>query len=316
MNDYALLALLLKREYSLKDALEFLVKEEKMLGFNKLKNCLNEGKDIDLCLTSKFEKEIGFYVKYLPLADAIEITIDNYSKRRKRFERIVNKGGYSFLLIILAFILITIFVKYVLTSFIDSYQIDTQIFLIRFVYLLYYSKNLIVIIFSIFFIFISFFIVGKKENYLWGLLHRFNLDLYLKEVVSIMFIEQMNCLLEKGVSIKTGLEIIRTNSNNQLVRFVAYRVDEKLNKGTTFQTALKDEYLDKSIYALSIYGIKDLNLCAGFNNYLVIKEERIMKLIDKGALILKGISYVLVGIVVITMYQVLLLPLQSLEDLL
>jgi len=314
IRDYQMLCALLKREYNLKDALDFLINNQKKKDFIMLQQGIMKGDLLqNILCNSNFEREISDYLNYVSFPSALEIAINNKIKKEERIKRIINSCAYSVVLIISSFVLLTIFVRLLIPNMLMSFKIEQKLPLIDAIYLIYYIKNIFIFSLIIICSIIIYFVFRRKINILWLFLHKVNSDQFIKEYSTFQLAQKLILMLENGVSIKDAINILK--KDKRLYSVLAYRLNEHFTKGLNIEETIKDDFLDVSFYPLCLYGIKERDLNLGLNNYLIFKEKMIEKRIKKVGIILQIISYGLVGLILIIMYQILLLPLENIGGL-
>ena len=309
------LARLLQRNYSLKDALEYMCHMENADSLRKLKDDLLSGKTLSQCLgNSRFERELSFYLKYIPLDKSILLTSELHRKKDDLKKKAASKLSYCGLLLLASCGLIFLFSGYVVPSMLDNLEMDEATSQLKLTFELL-SKTVIIMPIITTLLFVSFTVMHyrRREIYLWNHVHRLHLDGLIRLFVTYEFASRLKSMLNNGISIRDGVEVIRYDHNNPLTALLAHHFDEMLLTGQSFESSLRNEFLDDDFYSLCLLGIKSDELVQGIADYLDITRIKVEHWLNRFSSILQAACYLIVTVVIVLGYQVLLMPLDSLR---
>lgn len=158
-------------------------------------------------------------------------------------------------------------------------------------------------------IFILFFLSNKHRIVLaYSLLQQYWPRSMFKEYCSAQFINYYLACLKAGLKTKESIQILKSLKQLPLVSFIAFHLDAALLAGKDLKEALKNPYLDYRLVGfvnIAVYaGNVEAMLEAYLNNFQ-LRFTRFNKHLAKG---LELVSYALIGLLLIFVYQILFIP--------
>ena len=316
--NWRILSRLLERHYSVRTAFEFLRKSE---PDNRPLNLICDGLENGLPLEqllgdSAFEKRLRFYIGYLPLSQSIGILQREIKEERETMKRFSSSVSYQIILVISSMAVLFLFTDVVLPSMLKSLDINgSQISGIVLGFRIINGiKNVFLIMAMLLVLFAGYIVIRRRQEYLWVFLHRHKLDGWLKTFVTCRLARKLSILLKQGVSIIDSLKILRYQNDDVLVRLLAHHFDETLLAGEDFEKSLDMEYFDDRFHSLCLLGLKSDDFPGALEDYIAIVETGVNLQIRKISVIFQVICYAFVAVTVIMAYQVLLLPLEMLQQ--
>lgn len=320
LTDYqwVLISRLCRRGYSVREALDTLrrtyPRDEKVI---RLCDGLVRGQKLtDLIGSGEFEKRLIFYSGYLPLGKAIEVVNSQLEKERKLRRELTGKIGYQALLAAAALGILFLFSGIVLPGMMASMDMTEG----KASSLSDTFHNLAVLrnILAALAVFVTAMIVSVRvthsEKYIWMFLHQKKLDGAIRSVVTYRLARKLDTLLEAGISFVEAVDILRKQDDDQLVKLLAYHFDETLKEGVSFENSLSMSFFDGEFYYLCVMGIRNDDFRQSLNDYCSMMEIRWERLLKSTFTAIQTVSYLFVAAVIILAYQVLLLPLELLEQ--
>ena len=155
----------------------------------------------------------------------------------------------------------------------------------------------------------------KSEKFIWMFLHQRNMDQLIKSIVTYRFSVKLDTLLEAGLSFIDAVEILRYQQDDQLVKLLAFHFDETLLKGTSFEKSLNMSFFDNEFYSLCLWGLRSDDFRRSLADYMTMMEVKGERAVKTVLSLIQAFSYFFVAMVIILAYQVLLLPLELLEQI-
>ncbi len=321
MDEYQwlLLSQLLRRYDSLLTALDL---ERKLFTENRrirqLEEQLREGRPLKSILNnSRFEKNLRFYIDYLDLAGCIEIVHKRISGAEKLKKKFLSQISYQLMLFGGAMVILTVFSQYVLPNMLGVLEISSQ-----------RSQDIVVLFKAIsvirdvllaavlLLVFTGWYLIRKhRQNYLWMFLHRLGRDRLIRTAATYQFAGELEILLGASLSLNDALEILRFQRTDSFTSLLAYHFNENLTDGREFRESLKNEYFDEQFTAIALYGLEEDDFARSLTDYRNAVEKKLERTLKRMSVILSAICYAFVFVIIILAYQVLLLPLELLEDL-
>ncbi len=314
---WMLFARLLERHYGVNEALEILINlYPKNKHLEELANGLEAGVSFkELLNNDRFEKELAFYIDYLPLSQSIVLVNTQQKKREGLRKQLIGKVSYQLILVVASGAILILFDRYVLPMMASSVGEATSRTdnLIKMFDIL---NKVLVVLFVVVVIALVFFLMvrlGHKETYLWMFLHQFNKDKIIKDYVAYRFAIKLNCLLQQGVPLIEAINIIRYDRQDSMVALLAHHFDESLVSGVEFEDSLDNEMFPSDFHSMCMWGLKGENFSEALTDYEVLYEADLERRLKTMSTILQAVCYGFTGLIIVMAYQVLMLPLEMLE---
>ncbi len=321
MNQYhwLMLAKLIERCGSLKDSLQMMKKMyPSCKRIEQLDECLQKGIDITTFLTkNSFEKKLAYYCKYTSINKAITVVYQRDKKIKANTSKIVNDLSYQIILLVAALVILSLFMNMVLPTMINSLAMEnssTDKLVLTF-NIINTLKNIFVFTLLFWLSLLSYLYFTNKLTMLWALLHRLKLDDVFKIIATYQLVSDLKILLNNGLSLHEALDIIRLNKDNQLSGLLAFHFRNNLEEGVDFEKSLDNEYFDEQFHSICLWGLKNDDFESALEDYQQIIELKMQSMIKRVSKIFQLICYLFVSIVIILAYEVLMIPLDMLNDL-
>ena len=320
MEDYKwlMLAKLMERYGSIKDS--FLMLEKmypKTRRIAEINQRLAKGDSLkDILNNNAFEKQLSFYIQHIDIMQAIRINYQKIKQSEKIKKNLFEKIAYQIILLISSIFLLILFTELVLPNMIISLDLTNQktdsiIMTFRIINIV---QDIVLIGLLILVIFIIYIKTSKKEAHLWLLFHKIGKDKIIRVIATYYLVNDLAIFLENGLSLHQSLDILRFNKTNRLSALLAHHFNEELLKGSDFESSLDIEFFDDEFHSISLYCLKDNDFIAAINDYRQISSFKFEQLIKRTSVVFQTICYLFVAIIIILAYQVLLMPLEMLQE--
>ena len=321
IDDLRAILALTKTSLPLQECLKLLKNKDNSLVFDKVMQNLKNGKQsselISPYLESKIKNSFSAFIKILSFEKALELTINLYDFENKRSRKLRKDLFYPLSLFFFSLIGIYLFDIYGLDSIfaiLKSFKIDVEVFKIgRYIMRLFSYLSFVLI--SLFLITITFF---KRTNnivlaYIFAnkYLHNSILETYYSQ----HFIALFSLCSELGYKTKDSLMIIKNMHEKPIVAFIASRVDQDFLKGQDAFEALNNNYLDPRVSAFIKVASASLNFEEALKRYVKVVDLELERKINFYSKTVQMTIYCLIGVLIIFIYQVLFLPMQSIAYL-
>ena len=320
LTDYqwVLVSRLCQRGYSVREAVDTLRRTyPKDVRVIKLCEGLVKGEKLsNLTGNSSFEKRLTFYSEYLPLGKAIEVVNSQMEKEKKLHKELTGKIGYQALLAVAALGILFLFSGIVLPGMMASMEMTDgkAASLSNTFYSLAVIRNVLIAIAILVTLVTVSIKITHSEKYIWMFLHQKKMDGPIRTVVTYRLARKLDTLLEAGISFVEAVNILRRQDDDQLVKLLAFHFDETLKEGVSFESSLNMSFFDGEFYYLCITGIRNDDFRQSLNDYCSMMEIRWERMLKTALTVIQTVSYLFVAAVIILAYQVLLLPLELLEQ--
>ncbi len=317
-SQWLLLAKMIERHYSVRDAFEALSRTySDSRPIQRISSGLGNGVSFQQLLSdSAFEKKLSFYVSFLPLDKSILIVNQQIKKEETLLKRFTGKMTYQLGLLAASFALMFLFTEFVMPTMLQSMSLnDSRTASISFVFtVLLTVRNLVIVLLLISALSVTYIKVRKRENYLWMFLHQHKQDRLLRIYATYRFVIRLNCLLENGISMIDAVNIIRQQKDERMTSLLAHHFNEVLLAGTDFEDSLDMSYFDDDFHSLCLLGLKSDDFCQSLSDYQEMIDIKFEQMLKKISMIIQIVCYGFVAAVIIMGYQVLLLPLEMVQE--
>ena len=315
---WLLLARMLERNYSVRDAFESLSRTyPSSRAIRNICSGLNEGISLTKLLgSSPFGRELSFYVDFLSLDKSIMVVSRQLKKEKTIVSRFAGKIGYQVILLLASFGLLFLFSQIVLPNMMSMLALtDERSQSVMAVFrVMNMVRDVLLILIVLFVLFVLYIVIRKRENYLWVYLHHRGLDKPLKVYATYRFVIRLNCMLENGISLIDALNVLRHDDSTRMVNLLAHHFDEVLLNGVDFEKSLDMAYFDDDFHSLCLLGIRSDDFNQALEDYEYMVELKLDRILTRLSSVIQAVCYLFVAAVITMGYQVLLLPLQLLQE--
>lgn len=145
--------------------------------------------------------------------------------------------------------------------------------------------------------------------------HQRTYFILFKKIITHKFASLYSILVKYGLSTKQSLEIMKNGSSSYLVSWIALLVTYRLEEGSDFVTSFNDNFLDSHFNQILSLASKNNQLISLLDSYLASNQQIITMYITKVSRIVKMIIYLVLGFLIIFLYQILLTPMSLMGTL-
>lgn len=317
------LSKLLNRHYPLKQALEFMHFDPQLSDLSrKFSVLLIRGHPIDQCFKFlRFNPLVISYIKFSLESSHFHEHINHCTQLMKlRYDlqtRLKKSLRYPLLLLVISIVLFLGMSYYLFPSLTKTFANFGQNQSIIFINALISIFNLTLILILILILSVIVFIFYIKRLYVerrLTLIMKLPIYRYIySSFISLQLSYQLYALLHSGKNIKEALILLKTQNEIDTVKYYASVTLKQLSKGNSFYDSIKDlpliqEEMKWLISRSDEQGTLSYDLKQYSTILLETFEERIKQLI----LLIQPILYIIVGILVITIYALTIFPIYKL----
>ena len=313
------ISVLLNNGFSIKDILTIIEDDKNKEIIENIRIDLLEGKKIETVIIPYLNKNLAHYLvcfmQYMPFSEALSYAKNIIEERKKRIKNIINILFYPVLLLIgmiLGLLVLSIYLLPSITSlsasfssepsYIDSSTIKNICILSLIIF--------ISLILTIGILFNDKFIIGTYKK-----ICSINRRSLLIDYYTERFVYLYSLCLDKGLSTIDSLSIISNIDERSIDSYIAKNIDAELKKGSELIKAIENKYLSISFIRFFNIAIKTVNPLAIINSYLEYINKYIDLKIKRIAKTIQVFVYLLIGIIVIYIYNLLLFPLNILNNI-
>ncbi|HQB32488.1 MAG TPA: hypothetical protein PLI19_04050 [Erysipelotrichaceae bacterium] len=231
-------------------------------------------------------------------------------------KELLEKIAYQIVLLVSSLALLILFTETVLPNMLISLDLTNQkteaiIMTFKIINLIKNATLIILLLAAGAMLYITVF---KKEAHIWLLLHKMDKDKIIRIIATYYLVNDLAIFLENGLSLHPCLDILRFNKTNRLSALLAHHFNEALLKGSDFEACLDIEFFDDEFHSICLYGLKDDDFVSAIKDYQQISTFKFEHLIKRVSIIFQVVCYLFVTVIIVLAYQVLLMPLEMLQD--
>ena len=311
---------LLKTGLSLKQALDLIKNKDNDEIINLIIKELDTGKQIEEVIIKYLPKNIALYLNSLigsmPFNDGLNLALAFIDKNKENTKTFLSSFLYPFILLFLSLSALYIFDAYgldtilnMLNSFVGDVE-GIKIFriVLRVVVYIFYFLLLLILLG------ILYFFNNRNITLFYILVCKYLPNTIVQKYFCVEFISLLSICINNGYKSKESLNILKNLHNKPIVSFLAFHLDEKLLEGVSLKDASKQNYYDYSLSKFINIGTHSLSFLAILNDYINLNTNLIKAKMKKLALSIQFVTYVLIGIVIVFVYQILFLPMNALAN--
>lgn len=321
ISDLTYLDELIKSNLPLRSSILLISNNSNKTIFDELLKRLDDGQLIENVVKQYLPKEISGYMsnllKRLSFAESLNLSLSFFEKNKENVKSLEKAITYPLVLLFISLTGLYLFDSYGLDSILNlmkSFNADVtsfsifRVFLKIVIYVFYFAFLLVATI-------VLIFINPKRITLFYILLTKYFPLSIVKTYFTEDFVSLFTITLNYGYKTKEALEILKSLSNKPLVSFLAFHLDEKLIEGESLKEASEQLYFDELLVKFITIASYTNNFTGILNNYAELSKEKIKNKMKLLTTILQAASYVVIGIVIIFIYQVLFLPMQAITTL-
>lgn len=310
-QDWQYFAELLKKGYTIQNALQFMGIKERYLV--KLKKEAKIEEILLMGMRGKKKEYALFFLQIMNLDEAIlsALAMENFEKTMKT--EFIKQISYPLLVFILSFITVFLFSYMIIPQLIANFDVEKNNGLFLIVHAMKYFSLLL--LYLILLILVLFVVI--QNHSLQKLFYRKKLNLFLiKDILSYRLAGYFLQLHEKGLSSKQSFQYLRRIHNSYLFCLLIQEMNEKLKNGEDLLNLIKTHFLlNEKFKRAYVIGFNINDIEKTMYGYLQQQKRVWMKELKWIGIAVQVFSYLFIGILVICVYQIMLIPLQLLEEL-
>lgn len=307
--NWVLLYQLLESGYSL---------NESMIFFDSLqKDDLDKVSFYDLYIKNKkgsFYNNLHFFYSLFPLHQAIKNSLKMEDFKKNIIQKLIKNSLYPLFILIISISILLFFGLSILPQLARDFDVDSILFVI--VQKLPFILNFINIFIGGILILIGLLYLLNKTIFYYLIKNLIILIPLFKQIHSFYFLGYYTQLYECGLSSRTCMEYLMKLKTYTVFKEMINELNFKLNRGKNLVDCIKNnKLLSKECRETILMAFQTKKQVNFYQQGLKIIEYRITTIIKKTTRIITMISYLVVLLVVLIMYQLMLIPLDMIQNM-
>lgn len=320
-EDCEAIAKLLESGFSIKDALVVLKEKENEKAFDEIMHRLNNGESLHtffyLYCPKSYVVLFEGMSQCMPFLDSLLTCIEMHQAIEKSQKQIIDGMLYPTLLFLGMAVGMYLFNALILPNMITllmGFQLETNHLLWMHKAIQWIAKLLLWGIVLLFLIVMTALEKKHIVNTYCFVAKRFP-DSILVHSVSAMFARFFLECLKRNVSTQNTLHILSQVKQQPCVSYIAKEIDGHLMQGETLIEAIQKTHIEKALLRFLKIAVFSSSSEEMLKGYLQMVEIRKQQAIKRYSTYIQLISYSLIAIVLIFVYQILMMPMTMLQNL-
>ena len=317
ISDIKFLKELISTRIPIKTALDIIsvnkTKAIKETVFKKLDNGLLFEDVIYDYLPKEIKKYFIKLIKILGFEKTIDISLNIIENRKKNIDSIISKSLYPIILLLVSIVALIIFDNFALDSIIQmmsSFVSDlNSINIFRLIFGIFTKILMIIIFLCIVLLIICLFF--NKGYYVYCLLNKYLSNNIFCTFYTNEFINLYVIFVENGYKTKEALDIISKLDNLTVAHNLAISISERLVEGDDFIRSMDSINIDDSLTKFIKIACMSSDFIKILISFIEYSNSKITAFIKKITTIVQLSSYVVIGLIIIFVYQLLFMPMQA-----
>ena len=316
LEDLTALNKLLRVNLPLKDALAIIKTHKNQCHVEEIIRRLDKGEMIETIFGDYLSTELSHYFKvfihYLTLHDALSLSLKIHKTEHELKHHVYKELTYPVCLLTLTLVGIYLFNAYCFEGLVNSlnqFNVDFhELFIFKEV--LDVLINILMIGILLGLISFMYFSRPKRLVFAYVLLNKYFPKATYKEYLSSRFILYFDACYETGIKTKETITLLKAIKNQPLISFLAFHIDEDLLKGENMEEALRSPYIDERLSRYIKIARYSDDLGAMLKIYYEDFKTRFAHKCQSFSKLIQLSSYILIGVVIIFVYQILFIPME------
>lgn len=312
---------LLDSGFSIKDALVVLKEKENEKAFDEIMNRLNDGESLHaffyLYCPKSYVVLFESMSQCMPFLDSLLTCIEMHRAIEKSQKQIIDGMLYPSLLFLGMIVGMYLFNALILPNMITllmGFQLKTDHLLVMHEVIQWIAEFLLWGTVLLFLIVMTALEKKHIVNTYCLVAKRFP-DSILVHSVSAMFARFFLECLKRNVSTQNTLHILSQVKQQPCVSYIAKEIDEHLMRGETLIEAIQKTHIEKALLRFLKIAVFSSSSEEMLEGYLQMVEIRKQQAIKRYSTYIQLISYSVIAIVLIFVYQILMMPMTMLQNL-
>ena len=312
---------LMENGFSFTDTLQILKTKRNKQHIKHVLEKLEQGQTFKDAFSSLlpvcYRKYFDNFIRYLPVLDSMRISIELASHEEQTKLKMMKDMIYPIVMLFVMFFGMYLFNGFVFPQMIalmTSFEVNvtSYYFLRGLIQLLSWLATFVIVIGILLWI---VFQHPQRKCWLYRLLVKYVPDSLLVQKASAEFARYfLECVRVRIPTIQT-MKILLDMKEKPLVCLIAQELNESLCKGESFENTLHTPYVEHALQQFFQIALHGSNCEKMLEGYLVMNQQRHIKQVRIFTRSVQLSCYVTIGLILLVIYQILMLPMQMLQNI-
>ena len=270
-----------------------------------------------LLLPHCYRRYFNNFIRYLPVLESMRISVELATHEEKMKQKMMKDMVYPVVMLFVMFIGMYLFNGFVfpqMMTLMTSFEINVSsyYFLRGLIQLLSW---LVTILFVVGMLLWVLFQEPNRKCWLYRVLVKYVPDSLMVQKASAEFARYFLECVRVRISTKQTMKILLDMKEKPLVRLIAQELNDALSKGESFEVTLHTPFVEHALQQFFQIALHGSNCEKMLEGYLVMNQQRHIKQVRIFTRSVQLSCYGAIGLILLVVYQILMLPMQMLQNI-
>lgn len=312
---------LLKNGFTIAEILLLLKDRRNQHVFEEIQFHLQNGEEVGIFFEKycpkKYRNYFGGFIKFLPFAQSAELTLDIVKVEQVQRKELIRQLYYPVLLFLFTLFGMVVFNRYCFPSLLNmmiGFRINDNRLILFHHFISFLSIAFLLILVLILSLLI-YFQSPSKQVRAYKMISGLTNSSLIVEIHSLAFILFFLQCIKIGTSTKESMAILKSIPNKPVVHFLASGIEEIFVQGEAFTKAFSLPGVDRELGKFIQIAVLSSDIEEMLSGYIQLTEAKISRKLKSYAKLMQIISYCMIGLILVLVYQILLLPMTLIQKL-
>ena len=270
-----------------------------------------------LLLPHCYRRYFNNFIRYLPVLESMRISVELATHEENMKHKMMKDMVYPVVMLFVMFIGMYLFNGFVfpqMMTLMTSFEINVSsyYFLRSLIQLLSW---LVTILFVVGMLLWVVFQEPNRKCWLYRVLVKYVPDSLMVQKASAEFARYFLECVRVRISTKQTMKILLDMKEKPLVRLIAQELNDALSKGESFEVTLHTPFVEHALQQFFQIALHGSNCEKMLEGYLVMNQQRHIKQVRIFTRSVQLSCYGAIGLILLVVYQILMLPMQMLQNI-
>lgn len=270
-----------------------------------------------MLLPKGYRRYFDNFIRYLPVLESMRISVELASYEEKMKQKMMKDMVYPVVMLFVMFIGMYLFNGFAfpqMMTLMTSFEINvtSYYFLRSFIQLLSWLVTILLVVGLLLWV---VFQEPNRKCWLYRVLVKYVPDSLMVQKASAEFARYfLECVRVRISTIQT-MKILLDIKEKPLVRLIAKELNDSLSKGESFEETLHKPFVEHALQQFFQIALHGSNCEKMLEGYLVMNQQRHIKQVRIFTRSVQLSCYGTIGLILLVIYQILMLPMQMLQNI-